>query len=211
MQQVPLWEDSKNVSAASLNRDPLGTFIPVEFALPADAFQTSHDNHRDQVSGCSRSRPTYPASIIRMSSSCLSFALRHHPRLRPRPFAGGAQIASFAQTTTMPGEVSAEVSEPPHHRVIVTDSPDGLEFHFRAGRNVARTVLVVSLAAGHFRAFLGCCAYTPASQVCLRHGWLAGFFPDPGGHSFGALRHAHRRRKRRDFLAALHSWNGQVA
>ena len=31
--------------------------------------------------------------------------------------------------------------------MIVHDSPDGQEFRFRAGRNVARTVLVVSLAA----------------------------------------------------------------
>ena len=90
----------------------------------------------------------YPASIIPMSSSCPSFALRHHPRLRPPPLSrSGMQIGSFARTTTMPGEVSAEVPEPPQHRVIVDDSPDGLQFHFRAGRNVARTVLVVSLAA----------------------------------------------------------------
>jgi len=145
VQQVPLWEDSKNLSAAALSRDPLGALIPFEFTLPADAFQTSHDNQRDQVLWMLKVKADVPGvdysdefelPVFRTSSSPSAAAT----------FAGGTQIASFAQTTTMPSEVSAEVSEPPHHRVFVTESPDGLQFHFTAGRNVARTVLVVSLA-----------------------------------------------------------------
>ena len=146
VQQVPLWEDSKSLSAAALNRDPLGTLIPVEFALPADTFQTSHDNQRDQVLWMLKVKADVPGvnysdefelPVFRTSSSPSAAATS----------AGRTQIASFAQTTTTPSEVSAEVSEPPHHRVFVTESPDGLQFHFSAGRNVERTVLVVSLAA----------------------------------------------------------------
>jgi len=145
VQQVPLWEDSKSLSAASLNRDPLGTLIPVEFALPADAFQTSHDNQQDQVLWILKVTVDVPGvnysdefelPVFRTSSSPSAAAT----------FSGGTQNASFARTTTMSSEVSAEVSEPPHHRVIATESPDGLQFQFPAGRNVARTVLVVSLA-----------------------------------------------------------------
>jgi hypothetical protein len=154
VQQVPLCEDSKNLSAASLSHSPLDTIIPVEFALPADAFQTSHDNQRDQVLWMLKVKADIPGinysdefelPVFRTSSS-------------PSPaatFAGGTQIASFGQSTTMPTEVSAEISEPPHHRVIFADSPDGLQFHFRAGRNVARTVLIVSLAAAISALFLG--------------------------------------------------------
>jgi len=153
VQQVPLWEDSKNISAAALSRDPLGTLIPVEFALPSDAFQTSHGNQRDQVLWVLKVNANVPGvgysdefelPVFRTSSSPSTAAT----------FAGGTQIASFAQTTTMSGEVSAEVSEPQHRRVLVTESPDGLQFHFRAGRNVARTVLVVSLAAALSALFL---------------------------------------------------------
>ena len=177
VQQVPLWEDSRNLSAASLNRDPVGTLIPVEFALPADAFQTSHDNQHDQVLWMLKVNADVPGvaysdefelPVFRTSSSTSPAAT----------FAGGAQIASFAQSTTMSGEVSAEVPEPQHHRVVVTESPDGLQFQFPAGRNVARTVLVVSLAAAlSVRFSWRCCAFQPeTSQVCLRGGWLAGFF-----------------------------------
>ena len=172
VQQVPLWEDSKNISAASLSRDPLGTLIPVEFALPADAFQTSRDNQRDQVLWMLKVKADVPGvgysdefelPVFRTSSSRSTVAT----------FAGGTQIASFAQTTTMSGEVSAEVSEPQHHRVVVSESPEGLQFQFAAGRNIARTVLVVSLAGWYDGAFLGrCCAYNP-SLPSLRSRWLA--------------------------------------
>jgi hypothetical protein len=144
-QQVPLWEDTKNVPGTSLIRGPLDTVIPVEFGLPADAFQTDHDNPSDQVVWVLKAKADVPGvdysdefelPVFRTSSSPSAVAVSAY----------GAQIGSFAQTTTTSGEVSDEVSEPPRHRVVVEDSPDGLQFRFRAGRNVARTVLVVSLA-----------------------------------------------------------------
>ena len=164
VQQVPLWEDSKNLSAAALSRDPLGALIPVEFTLPADAFQTSHDNQRDQVLWMLKVKADVPGvdysdefelPVFRTSSSPSAAAT----------FAGGTQIASFARTTTMSGEVSAEVSEPPHHRVFVTESPDGLQFQFPAGRNVGRTVLVVSLAAAISALFLGMLRVKPEAPM----------------------------------------------
>jgi hypothetical protein len=148
VQQIPLWEGSKNLSAASLNRDPVGTLIPVEFTLPADAFQTSHDNQHDQVLWTLKVKADVPGvnysdefelPVFRTSSSSPAASTV------ASTFAGAPQIASFAQTTTTPSELSAEVSEPSRHRVVVTESPDGLQFQFPAGRNVARTVLVVSL------------------------------------------------------------------
>ena len=137
VQQVPLWEDSKNVSAASLGHTPLDTLIPVEFALPADAFQTSHDNQRDQVLWMLKVKADVPGVDYSDEFELPVFRISSSPSAAAT-FAGGTQIASFARTTTMPSEVSAEVSEPPHHRVFVTESPDGLQFQFRAGRNVAR-------------------------------------------------------------------------
>jgi hypothetical protein len=44
-------------------------------------------------------------------------------------------------------EASAEVPEPAAHRVAVTDSPEGLKFYFRPGRNPFRAALCVVLAA----------------------------------------------------------------
>ena len=48
-QQIPLWEVAKHIAAGSLARGPLDTIVPVEFHVPADVFQTDHDNASDQV------------------------------------------------------------------------------------------------------------------------------------------------------------------
>ncbi len=144
-QQVPLWEDSKNVPATAFIHDPLGTVIPVEFGLPGDAFQTDHDNPSDQVIWLLKAKADLPGvdysdefelPVFRTSSSS--------PVEDASTY--GMQIGSFTETTTMASEGSGEVAEPPRHRVIVDDSPDGLRFHFGAGRNIARTLLVVSFA-----------------------------------------------------------------
>lgn len=146
-QQVPLWDDSKNVPATWFIRGPLDTVVPVEFALPADAFQTDHDNPDDQVVWVLKANADVPGvnysdefelPVFRNSSSPTEAA--------PAAFGSATQFGGFAQTVTTSSEVSAEVSEPAQHRVIVAESPDGLEFHFGAGRNAGRTILVVSLA-----------------------------------------------------------------
>jgi len=147
-QQVPLWEDSKSVLPESLIRSPLDTMIPVEFALPADAFQTDHDNPSDQVVWLLKAKADVPGVNYSDEFEVPVFRTGSSPSAAASAaFAGGVQIGRFASSTTTPAESFAEVSEPPHHRVIVHDSPDGQEFRFRAGRNVARTGLVVSLAA----------------------------------------------------------------
>jgi hypothetical protein len=146
-QQVPLWEDSNNVPATSLIRGPLDTVIPVEFGLPADAFQTDHDNPGDQVVWVLKANADVPGvdysdefelPVFHTSSS--------PPSVVPATFGSATQIGSFVPTATTSSEVSGDVPEPPQHRVILADSPEGLEFHFRAGRNAGRTILVVSLA-----------------------------------------------------------------
>jgi hypothetical protein len=145
-QQVPLWEDSKNVSASSLARGPLDTIVPVEFHLPIDAFQTDHNNSSDQVFWLLKAKADVPGvdysdefelPVFRNASS-LSMA-------GASAFADGMQTKSPPESNADDG-MAEEVSEPARHRVIRNDSPNGLEFRFRAGRNVGRSVLVVSLA-----------------------------------------------------------------
>src|SRR5579864_8697798 len=100
VQQVPLWEDSKTLSAASLNRDPLGTLIPVEFALPADAFQTSHDNQQDQVLWMLKVKADVPG-VNYSDEFELPVFRTSSPPSAAATFSGGTQNASFARTTTM--------------------------------------------------------------------------------------------------------------
>ena len=150
-QQIPLWEDSKNVPAASLVRGPVDTLVPVDFATPSDAFQTDHDNFNDQVLWLLKANADLPGvdysdefeiPVFRTSASAAASPGRYDS------FPAAAEKRASIVSTTTPGEATAGVSEPARHRVVVMESPDGLEFYFRAGRNPGRAMLIVILAAG---------------------------------------------------------------
>jgi len=148
--KMPLWEESKNISPTSLVRGPLDTMIPVEFAIPSDAIQTDHDNPDDQIQWSLLVNADVPGVNYSDEFELPVFRNAQSPEaLAPAP-AGQAnssfEMPSGSQTAT-PSETSAEVPEPEMHRVAVTDSPRGLEFYFRAGRNLFRAVIFVVLAA----------------------------------------------------------------
>ncbi len=150
MHKMPLWEESKNIPPASLVRGPLDTVIPVEFAIPSDALQTDHDNPDDQIQWSLKVNADVPGvnysdefelPVFRTAQSAAA----------PAPAPAWQANASFempSNSQTAPTfETSGEVTEPERHRVAVTDSPEGLKFYFRAGRNLFRAVLFVVLAA----------------------------------------------------------------
>lgn len=150
-QQLPLWEDSRDIEAASLSRGPLDMLIPVDFTLPPDAFQTDHDNPSDQVQWLLKVKADMPGvnyadqfelPVYRTTPSAMRAATSS-----PADFSSGARQGRFAPSVTSSREVTADVAEPAQHRVVLRELPDGLEFHFRAGRNVARAALVLALAA----------------------------------------------------------------
>jgi hypothetical protein len=140
---LPLWEDSRNIPGASLQRGPLDTRIPVEFTLPPDAYQTNHDNHDDQVLWLLRAKADVPGVDYSDEFEVPVFRTDSSPAAT---LSGDRQLGSFGRDSIVANETASEVPEPARHRVIVEESPDGLQFRFPAGRNVARTALIVSLA-----------------------------------------------------------------
>ena len=115
-QQVPLWEDSKSVSPESLIRSPLDTMIPVEFALPADAFQTDHDNPSDQVVWLLKAKADVPGVNYSDEFEVPVFRTGSSPSAAASAaFAGGAQIGSFASPRQRPPKVSLRF---PNRRTI---------------------------------------------------------------------------------------------
>ena len=127
----------------------------MEFTIPSDALQTDHDNPSDQIQWWLNVKADVPGvnysdefelPVFRQAQSAEAPA--------PAPAwqrNSSFEISSGSQTATPPESsagAGAEVPEPELHRVAVTDSPQGLEFYFRAGRNPFRAVLVVVLAAG---------------------------------------------------------------
>ena len=145
-EQVPLWEDSKNVPAAALLRNPRDTSVPVEFVLPPNAFQTDHDNLNDQVVWMLKARADVPGVDYSDEFEVPVFRTASSPSSAEEP-GSRTRIGSLAPTSTMAPELSDDVPEPAHHRVVVNDSPDGLQFYFSPGRNIGRAILIVSLAA----------------------------------------------------------------
>jgi hypothetical protein len=147
-QQLPLWEASKNVASGSLLRGPLDTVVPVEFYLPADAFQTDHENSGDQVFWQLKASADVPGvdycdefevPVFRTAASSQASAMRRED------YPGDARAANISSPAFTPPELSDEVPEPAHHKVVVNDSAEGLEFRFHAGRNFGRSLLVLVL------------------------------------------------------------------
>ena len=148
-QSLPLWEDSKNVPAPSLSRSPLDTIIPVDFTIPADAYQTDHDHPSDQVLWLLDVKADVPGVDYTDQFELPVFHTSQSQSAFPAVATNAPSAARFGRfTTTTPGEIDQDVPEPAQHRVVVVDQPDGLEFYFRPGRNVARAALVLVLAAG---------------------------------------------------------------
>jgi len=153
--KMPLWEESKNIPATSLVHGPLDTIIPVEFTIPSDALQTDDDNPNDKIQWSLQVKADVPGVNYSDEFELPVFRQAQSPEA-PAPAPAwqtnsSFEISSGSQTATPPEssvETGAEVPEPELHRVAVTDSPQGLEFYFRAGRNRFRAVLFVVLAAG---------------------------------------------------------------
>ena len=153
--KMPLWEESKNIPATSLVHGPLDTIIPVEFTIPSDALQTDDDNPNDKIQWSLNVKADVPGVNYSDEFELPVFRKAQSPEASaPAPAwqtNSSFEISSGGQTTISPAssvETGAEVPEPELHRVAVTDSPQGLEFYFRAGRNTFRAVLIVALDAG---------------------------------------------------------------
>ena len=146
--RLPLWEESKTIPATSLVHGPLDTLIPVEFALPSDALQTDHDDPNDQIEWSLKVNVDVPGVKYSDEFELPVFRKTQSPEVQE--FTGDPNSAfamSIDRTGTTPLETSTAVPEPAKHQVAVADTPQGLEFHFRAGRNLFRAALVVTLAA----------------------------------------------------------------
>ncbi len=153
--KMPLWEESKNIPPTSLVHGQLDTIIPVEFAIPSDALQTADDNPNDKIQWSLQVKADVPG-VNYSDEFELPVFRQAQSAEAPAPAPAWQTNSSFAissgsQTAMLPDterDTGAEVPEPELHRVAVTDSPQGLEFYFRAGRNRFRAALIVVLAAG---------------------------------------------------------------
>ena len=144
--EIVLWQGEKNVSQAALASGPLGTAIPVDFGIPQDAYETDHQQLRDQLLWLLTAKADVPGvdysdkfevPVFRTAGGAAS----------PAPdtnFASSVFTSSFSSAAgTAPAfeSDSSEVPAPLHPKVVVSTTHDGsTEFYFPAFRNPGQTL-----------------------------------------------------------------------
>lgn len=145
--EIVLWQSENNVSQAALASGPLGTAIPVDFAVPQDAYETDHEQARDQLLWLLTAKADVPG--VDYSDKFEVPVFRTSSSAGPAPDANfttanfASSFSSSAAAGTAPAfeSDSSEVPAPLHPKVLVSTTNDGsTEFYFPAFRNRAQTL-----------------------------------------------------------------------
>jgi hypothetical protein len=147
--RMVLWQSQANVPQQALTPGPMGdATIPVNFVVPSDAYETNHDQPRDQVLWLLHAQADVPG--VDYSDDFEVPVFRLTPASAPVP------AASFgdSQPEAAPAFQSdaSDVTAPDNPKVVVSTGPTGgTEFYFPPFRNPIR-VLVLFLITAAFGA-----------------------------------------------------------
>jgi hypothetical protein len=142
--QTVLWQTEQNVSSGAMGMDPFSRTIPVDFAIPSDAYVTDHDNSSDQVLWLLHAQADIPG--IDYSDD---FEL---PVFKTSFSAEQAQTDSSSETSSFASGTSDDsnavpVSAPAHPKVIISSQDGGTEFYFPAFRTPSRAIFLLIFTA----------------------------------------------------------------
>jgi hypothetical protein len=144
-----LWEGDQNVPGGALAPGPMGRAIPVDFAIPADAYVTDQDNTQDQVIWRLFAQADVPGVDYKDS-----FELPVFKTSSASQPAGGFDAAkysvndqdSFASTNTSNPDSQA-VPKPSKVKMRISPQAGGTEFYFRPLRNPASALILLVMTA----------------------------------------------------------------
>jgi HEAT repeat protein len=138
--QTVLWQTEQNVSSGAMGMDPFSRKIPVDFAIPSNAYVTDHDNSSDQVLWLLHAQADIPgidySDDFELPVFKSSFSAEQVPANSPSEasvFAGGTSDDSNA----------VPVSAPAHPKAIISAQDGGTEFYFPAFRTPSRTLFLL--------------------------------------------------------------------
>ena len=153
--EIVLWQGAKNVPQAALASGPLGTAIPVDFGIPQDAYETDHEQPRDQLLWLLTAKADVPGvdysdkfevPVFRTTGSTASTA--PDATFTTSNFATSFGSAAAAGTAPAFESDSSEVSAPLHPKVVISTTNDGsTEFYFPAFRNRGQTLALLLFTA----------------------------------------------------------------
>jgi len=138
--QTVLWQAEQNISSGAMGMDPFSRTIPVDFAIPADAYVTDHDNPSDQVLWLLHAQADIPGidytDDFELPVFKTSFSAEQAPTDSP------SEVSGFAAGTS--GDSNAvPVAAPAHPKVIISSQDGGTEFYFPAFRTPSRALFLL--------------------------------------------------------------------
>ena len=139
--QAVLWQAEQNVPFGAMGMDPSGRTIPVDFAIPADAYVTDHDNPSDQVLWFLHAQADIPGIDYTDDFELPVF----------KTSASVEQASAFSSSAETLGSASGSLSEsetapvaaPANPKVIISSQAGGTEFYFPAFRTPSRALFLM--------------------------------------------------------------------
>ena len=135
-----LWQADQHVSSGALSMDPTGKTIPVEIAIPANAYVTDKDNSSDQVLWMLHVQADLPGLDYSDDFEVPVFKTASSPQQASTESATNG--SGFADSSSSDAD-SAPVSSPPNPQVIISSQASGTEFYFHAFRSPSRAIFLV--------------------------------------------------------------------
>jgi hypothetical protein len=149
--RIVLWQSQANVPQQALTPGPMGdAAIPVNFVVPSDAYETNHDQPRDQVLWLLHAQADVPGVDYSDDFEVPVF------RLTPASASAPSTNFSDPQPEAAPAFQSdaSDVAAPENPKVVVSSGPTGgTEFYFPPFRSPIR-VLVLFLVTAAFGALV---------------------------------------------------------
>jgi HEAT repeat protein len=140
--RIVLWQSQVNVPQEALTPGPMGdATIPVNFVVPTDAYETNHDQPRDQMLWLLHAQADVPG--VNYSDDFEVPVFRLTPLAAPAP---AATRFGDSQPEAAPAFQSdaSDVAAPDNPKVVVSTSPTGgTEFYFPPFRNPMRALVLL--------------------------------------------------------------------
>jgi hypothetical protein len=142
--ETVLWQAEQNVPYGAMGLDPRGRTIPVDFAIPSDAYVTDNDNSSDQVLWLLHAQADLPgidySDDFELPVFKTSFSVEQAQ--------ADSASEAFGFRAGTPGDSNAApVAAPAHPKVIISLQDGGTEFYFPAFRTPSRALFLLIFTA----------------------------------------------------------------
>jgi hypothetical protein len=142
--ETVLWQTEQNVPYGAMGMDPLGRTIPVDFAIPSDAYVTDHDNSSDQVLWLLHAQADLPGIDYSDDFELPVFKTTFCAEQTP----ADSLSETFGFTAGSSSDSNAApVAAPAHPKVIISSENGGTEFYFPAFRTPSRALFLLVFTA----------------------------------------------------------------